>query len=437
MIIKIKSSNPHLMDLLYKNPNTDFGVYAKPLKKGIVIGNIVDENNYEILFQDTKYSYLPEDSNQIDFQSYCNPLVVMDISADFFNHILKSKIEFDNKSIEWLSTTQGAIDTYACTIEIPTFYIRSGWIKDGKFLLSKYLPQIELMHSVGHNYSLKINANSIFESINLMCLVSVFAHLTNDYGVFTYVEEEFAKKYARIMTNIKGVPYFVFYLFIKRGVKNLKMFDVVKPVFEQYLFESGLKTELTYLSTHIARIEYIASNIDLNYPVLDIGCGELLYYKKFMKEGFKKSYYAIDKEERFGALAETIGQRYTTNNLFFNTDLNEFKNDEIVNILLTEVIEHNTIEEAQELLKSLLQLNFNELYITTPNSDFNKFYSEDLESRHDDHKFELSDLEFKKMMRQICSGRKDLSLRFDAIGDKINDIQTTQVCIIKKKQNDI
>ncbi len=419
------------MDLLFKNPNTDFGLYAKALKNGVCIGNVVDAHNYEITFQDKKYSYLPEESNQLDFQSYCSPLAVMDICSDFFNHLLKSKEEFEAKEITWLNTTQGAIDTQACTIEIPTFFVKSGWMRDGVFLLEKYLPQIKLKHSVGNNYHLRIESTSVFEGINLLCVVSVFTHLTNDYGVFIYVAEDFAQKYARIMTNIKGVPYFVFYLFIKRGIKNLKMFEVVKPIFEEYLAKNGMETELTFLSTHVARIEYITERMSKQLPILDVGCGEFLYYKKFMHKGFFQPYFAIDKEERFKELGETIASRYNENNLQFFTSLDKFSYEGKVNIVLTEVIEHNTIEDAKALLAHLLTYNFDELIVTTPNVDFNKYYSEDLESRHDDHHFELTAEEFKSMMNAAIVNNNFISVSFDYIGDKINGTQPTQVCIFK------
>ena len=103
------------------------------MKNGIIIGNAIDSNNYEVVFQDTKYSYLPEDSNQIDFQSYCNPLVVLQICNELFSTILKERNEFENQQISWLNTTQGAIDTEVCNIEIPTFYIHSNWYSNGQF----------------------------------------------------------------------------------------------------------------------------------------------------------------------------------------------------------------------------------------------------------------------------------------------------------------
>ncbi len=60
MILKIRSKNDYLLDILFKNPNTDYGLYFKTLKNGQIVGNAVNKHYYEVVFQDTKYSYLPE-----------------------------------------------------------------------------------------------------------------------------------------------------------------------------------------------------------------------------------------------------------------------------------------------------------------------------------------------------------------------------------------
>ena len=43
MIIKIHSENKFLLDVLHKNPDTDYGLYVKELKDGHLIGNAVDK----------------------------------------------------------------------------------------------------------------------------------------------------------------------------------------------------------------------------------------------------------------------------------------------------------------------------------------------------------------------------------------------------------
>jgi hypothetical protein len=433
MIIQIKCKNDKLMDVLYKNPSTDLGLYAKPLKKGIVIGQVINAHQYDVVFQDTKYSYLPEDSNSIDFQSYCNPLVVVHICNELFNHVLKQREDYSNTNIDWLGITQGQADTEACVITIPTFYINSSWYRNDAFLLSRYFEGVQVKHLVGKNFELTITAASIFESINLLALVSVFTHITNEYGINTYIDDSLATKYARVLTNLNNVPYFVFYLFTKRTVKNDEQFKLVKPMFEEYLAKQGLEVNLTKWSTHQARVRFISSLLDTSTDILDIGCGEFIYYKRMMNLGFKGNYFAIDTDNGFEALANTISKRYEEGNLFFYDDLEKCETTTLVNMVMTEVIEHNALPDAKLLVEKALTFNFNQIIITTPNVSFNKYYSAELDTRHDDHHFELTEEEFKQFIESCIVEKAMLNIEYTYIGDTINNTQPTQVAIIKKK----
>jgi len=431
MIFQIKSKNKYLLDILNKNPNTDLGLYLKPLKKGIVVGNIIDTNQYDVMFQDYRYSYMPEESNAIDYQSYCSPLVILDIIPLLFQHLIKEQNTYNQKSISWLSKTYAEVDDMDCTIDVLNFYINSSWVKEEKFLLAKYFPQVSIKQKVGCNYNLTIQAKSIFEAINILAIVSVFTHLTNKYGVFTYIDDMFSKKYAKILTNIESVPYFVFYLFIKRTIKNTKQFETVKPIFEDYFSKQGVNMELTSLPTHLARIRYIIKKIDRSLDVLDIGCGELLYYKSLMRKDYFKTYYGVDEDEKFASVAEKLDNQFDAGNLIFSSNLDDIDQAKLYNIIISEVIEHNTIEEAKKLLRKAFSINMNQCIITTPNSDFNKYYSEIADKRHDDHDFELTAIEFKVFIDDCLKSFPNLTVTYDYIGDSIDGCQPTQVAIVK------
>ena len=437
MIIKIKSNNDCLLDILYKNPNTDNGLYFKFLKNGCVVGNAVSKNYYEVVFQDTKYSYLPEDSNQIDYQSYCTPLAVLHICNELFNHILKSKDEFENKDISWLNITQGKADTECCTIEVPSFYIDSNWYKNGKFLLSKYFDGIAIEQQSNRIVKLSISAKSIFEAVNLLALVALFTHVTNDYAVFVFIDDSLAQKFGRILTNIDNVPYFVFYLFIMRAVKSSRQFEELKPIFEEYLAKYGLKADLVMQGTHQQRILFISKLLELDIPILDIGCGEFTYYKKMMNLRFTAPYYAVDTDIRFEKLANHVSKRYDEDNLIFYSSLDQFTATDEVNIILTEVIEHNSIEDATALIQKALTYNFNKIIITTPNAEFNPFYNMETEFRHDDHYFEPTHQEFEELIEDCILGMKEPSqfkAEFFQLGDNLNEIQPTQGWVIRKSK---
>jgi len=429
MIIKITCENDYLMDILYKNPDTDMGLYFKPLKNGQIVGNIVDKYHYEIVFQDEKYSYLPAESNQIDYQSYCTPLAVLHICNELFSHILKSRDEFLQKEIIWLQRTQGEVDIVPCRIEVPSFYIDSNWFRSGRFLLMKYFDGLLIEKQSSRIFKMTISAPTIFEAFNLLCLVSLFTHSTNDYGLFTYIDDNFAQKYGRVLTNIRNVPYFVFYLFILRTVKSEKQFCDLKPLFEKYLAGEGLHVDLKWQGTKQQRIQFITKQLEMDIPILDIGCGEFDYYKKMMKLGFKDQYYAVDTDERIESLSRNVAKRYEENNLEFFNSLDEFRLQDKLNVLLTEVIEHNSMDEAKALIKQALAYNINKLFITSPNVEFNQFYNMETQLRHDDHMFEPTTAEFHAMIEECTTGRT-CRVEFFHLGDCINGIQPTQGCII-------
>jgi len=429
MIIKITCENDYLMDILNKNPDTDFGLYVKPLKNGQIAGNIVNKHYYEVVFQDEKNSYLPEESNQIDYQSYCTPLAVLHICNELFAHILKSRDEFMQKKINWLQHTQGELDTVPCRIEIPSFYIDSNWYRGGRFLLTKYFEGIVVEKQSSRIFSLTITASTIFEAFNLLCLVSLFTHTTNDYGLFTYIDDNLAQKYGRVLTNIQHVPYFVFYLFLMRAVKSENQFRDLKPVFEKYLNDEGLKVNLEWQGTKFQRIRFISKQLELDVPILDIGCGEFDYYKRMMKLGFKAQYYAVDNDERIETLSRNVAKRYEENNLVFFNSLDEFRAQEKLNVLLTEVIEHNSMDDAKKLIVQALAYPVNKLIITTPNVEFNQFFNMESPLRHDDHIFEANSADFRAMIEE-CTAGKTCHVEYFHLGDCINGIQPTQGCVI-------
>lgn len=437
MILKIKSNNKYLLDILYKNPNTDNGLYFKNLKNGCIVGNAVDEHYYEVVFQDTKSSYIAEEGNQIDFQSYSSPLLVMHICNALFSHILKAKDEYKKQTIPWLDKTLDEIDNQECTIEIPSFFIDSNWYRNNIFLLSKYFEGIEVQQQTGRIFKLKITAPSVFEAMNLLAITALFIYLTNNYGMHIYVDDGLIQKYGRILTNIDNVPYFIFYLFNVRTIKSPRRFEEFKPIFENYLLHYGIKADLKPLSNEYQREQFVLNYLDTKVPILDIGCGEFTYYKRMKSKGLTAPYYGIDKDESFERLAYNIARRYNDEDFTFSTSLVDFESDKPVNILLVEVIEHNPVEDAKELIKKALSFSFEHLIITTPSCEFNQFYIMDTEFRHDDHDFELTQQEFKELIEDCILSTENASeyiVEYHQIGDNLNGVTPTQGCVIKKKK---
>ena len=425
MIIKLTSENKYFLDILYKNPNTDEGLYLKELKNGIVVGNAVSKNEYHCVFLDTKHSYLPEEGNQIDFQSYCSPLLALNMGTEFFNHLYKEKNSLNETVISWLEKTYDEIDTEKATIEVSTFFMDSGWYKNEQYLLSKYIEGITLKPKVGNNYELVIEGGSIREVIQKFSIVSLFAHFTNRYAVYSFIDDFFIQKHITMMTNITGIPYFVFYLFIKRIMRSPIQFEKFKPQLESY-FDN--KIQFVFTDTHQSRKEFICERIHFNQAVLDFGCGELQYYKRLIKKGFTQEYYAYDEVD-FKPVVDKISAIEKVDNLHWIENVDSIIGFE-GQIILSEVIEHNTLEEAKKMLIWIRDhTQFTQLFVTTPNKDFNVNYEMVDEFRHDDHDFELSNAEFVELINEIFTNQKS----FFGIGDCVNGVYPTSGVIIQKK----
>ena len=130
----------------------------------------------------------------------------------------KRKKPIFQQLIKWLGQPRKEVDIIPCTIEVKNLYINSSWYKNGEFLLARYFKNCHITPLIGNNVALKVEGKTIFEAINLLSFIAMITHITNEYGEYTYIDDSFAQKYARILTNIDDVPYFVFYLFIKRAV---------------------------------------------------------------------------------------------------------------------------------------------------------------------------------------------------------------------------
>lgn len=425
MIIKLKSENKYFLDILYKNPNTDQGLYLKELKNGIVIGNVVSASEYHCVFLDGKHSYLPEEGNQIDFQSYCSPLLALNISTEFFNHLYKENTSLSETKISWLDKSYDQVDAEKCTIEVATFFIDSGWYKNGNYLLSKYIDGISLQHKIGNNYELKIEGSTVREALQKFSLIALFSHFTNRYAVYSYIDDYFIQKHITMLTNISGIPYFVFYLFIKRIMRSPIQFEKFKPQLEAYFND---EVQFVFTDTHQSRKEFICGKINFDEPVLDFGCGELQYFKLLLKKGFAQEYHAYDEVD-FKHIADKISAIENADNLHWVESLEEIKGFES-QIILSEVIEHNSLEEAKALLIWIRDhTNFTQLYVTTPDKDFNVNYELTEEFRHDDHDFELSNSEFRALINEIFQNPKS----FYGVGDCVKGVYPTSAVIIQKK----
>ena len=425
MIIKIKSENQNLLSVLNKNPQTDLGLYIRPLRNGHIIGNCVSENEYEVVFQDTKHSYTSYEDNQIDFKSYCSPEVILNILRELFGHLIKDVQEVNSTKISWLDSTIGEIDNKKCTIFVENFLVTSNWYRDGEFLLSRYMPNVKLIQKNNFGlFSLEIDSENIVQAINTLGIVSFLGAVTNSKEFF--IDEGQVEKYANILSNVKTVPYFVYYLFIKRCcIRSTKIFDKISPMLQKKFTENtGLKVKFTPNDTHKDRMIFVKNHLDMNKPVLNFGCGEF-QHEKFLGKHFKSVMVSYDIED-YSELHEKLKSRFDFDWQFTN-DLAIVDNKQEYQLVLSEVLEHLEPSTALRDIHRLVDnFNISKLIITTPNKSFNKYYNlEDGEYRREDHLFELNFEEFKDICGKISS-----KTEFFCIGDMVEDDCVTLGCII-------
>jgi hypothetical protein len=425
MKINIKSKNPELLSILLKNKDTFQGLDLKPLRNGVIIGNCASDNEYEVIFQDSKYSFCDE-NHALDYQSYCNPQIILSIASELFRHIL-DKEKFEAKDLPWLGKTIGEVDKpHEIEINVPTIYIDSNWVRNGKFILSKYYDCISVEKVSFNLYSLTIKGElTVFYAFNLLLLSALFIAVTNEQ--FFRFDEQLAEKYIKVLENTKPC-YFVVYLFKNRLLPYEERFKKMKHKLDKVI----PNLQLAFGDTHTQRMQAIRDILLPNLKsILDIGCGEMRYGKLLLKHMSENhSYFAVDIDRGNVKFVEKLKENYK-HDITFLDSIEDYRSKELVDVILTEVIEHMEVEEAISLVKTVIErVSFDNFILTTPNRDFNKFYELDHEFRHHDHKFEFNRSEFEAFKIQIEKmGVKTHEIQ---IGDSYEGISPSFAIVIKK-----
>ena len=435
MLIRINSTNPDFYSILQKNPNSFGGIQLKKIKNGTGIG-FLNNGEYHLLFQDTKYSFAEDLSCQIDYQSFCNPKVLLSLFSEFLRHFLVIKDQFYQKKIPWLNKEISAIDVsgYNHVLEIENIYADSVSMKHG-FIFEKYFPEVKLTHKSGNLFSLKIETNdSLYRLINLATLCCMYLAATNRQP--WYMSSDLLQKYIRVMKNLHPVPYFIIYLFAKRCIRDERDFKLLKKEMES-AFNGNLDLVWgTSQQMRLWKIEEYLSEADctIPYQVFEVGCGEMDYPRELlgrMRPG--TSWHSTDLED-FSYLVPTINKKYPNNYLQFHLgsfDKDILKNDRRA-LIMVEVIEHMPLLEAEALIiNNLKDLEPEIAIITTPNRNFNKNFSLANDFRHEDHHFELTPFEFRAFILKLLPST--YTAEYFGIGDRVDNEYLSQGFLLRRK----
>ncbi|MVP01038.1 class I SAM-dependent methyltransferase [Paenibacillus lutrae] len=428
-IFQVKSTNPDLSFIIKKNPGS--GMMLRSVRKGTAYGWYTDSSTFNVYFKDAdnEISYKrhqDENFEYLNVSRYNTPLFPLNALNEFFSAPLKVRDDRDT-------------DGYENTCTIPVIHVQL--VRYVEFF-EKHLPDFNftLTHLTHKSYSLTVTTGrSLYQLLNVVSVLCLFlAQFGEEY---IDISDNILDKYISSI-HVIDAPFYIRSLFARNFLTSKERFKEYKAKLEQtdrysILFDFG--------STAHQRRNYIRGVLPFDKSILDLGCGEGFYAIPFAGK-IEGSYYAVDIHEETLEVVKRKASAKELDNLVALASIEAFLegyNGEQVDVLLTEVIEHMSLEEARELIKQVCtKVDFHTFVITTPNADFNGYY--ELEGfRHDDHKWEMGLEEFRRWFTDLAGeleaeagpgGRLRLDYTFAAIGDGVNGVQTTQGVIVKNKE---
>ncbi len=415
-IVQLKSTNPKFSFLIKKNPST--GMLIRQIRKGIAYGWYTDDSTFNVYFKDAdnEVSYKQDANEQFEYLNvsrYNTPLFPLNAINEFFSTPLKTQSEWDTEGYE------------------NTFFINLVHIERVRYIdfFAKHLKEyrFEIEYRAQLSYSLTVSTT---ESLyRLLHVVSVLCLFLSTFGnEYLDISDSILDKYLKSV-NVIDAPFYIRSLFARNFLSTRERFQKYKADIER---TSRYDVRLAYGGTALQRRSYIAGALAFDKSILDVGCGEGFYAIPFAGK-IEGTYYAVDiDEDSLETVRRKAAAKQIDNIAAFRSVehfLEEY-NGERVDVLLTEVIEHMSEEEARELILRIVRnVDFDRLVVTTPNADFNSYY--ELEGfRHDDHKWEMGQEAFRGWFSGLIA-ETGLEYEFVAIGDGVDGIQTTQGVILR------
>lgn len=414
--IQLKSANPDFSFLIKKNPNN--GMVFRGIRKGTAYGWYSDNDTYNIYFKDADNeisfkSYPDEQFEYLNLSRYNSPLLPLALINEFLGSLVKKDNEKDINGYEHILTV-GMIHLQ-----------RIHYIEFFKKHFKEYTFEITKLED--KSYHLNISTNETLEK--LIHVSSVLFLFFSMFGKeYLDIPDSMLKKYI-LSLQIVDAPFYIRNLFVQNFLNSKRRFKELKNEIEN---TGRYEINFDYGSTAYQRRNFIRSKMEFNKKIIDIGCGEGFYALNF-SGNIEDDYIAIDINEDLLERVKKTALKKDISNIITYRSLDNYLedyNNETADVILTEVIEHMPVKDAECLIKQIYKnINFEKFIITTPNRDFNQFYELDEEFRHDDHKWEFGQDEFKKWISEVL---KNEHMEYIEIGDKVNGISTTQGVIIKK-----
>jgi 2-polyprenyl-3-methyl-5-hydroxy-6-metoxy-1,4-benzoquinol methylase len=418
--LQLKSNNPKFSYILKKNP--DSGMIIKSSRKGRLFAWYTDSNIFNIYFRDSdtdvSCARIGAEFEYMDVTRYNSPLFVINAFQEFLRH-MKDENKDDLAGYEnSLMINQIKCKRYNIE-EFKTHF------KDYEFIVEEVAYR---------NYRMEIKTkNTLRELVNLGQIFAIFNALTNKD--ISYINDSDIDRYISCLKVVDS-PYYIRHLFSVYFLTTQRLFMKYKTLLEK---SNKAKIEIEFGNTLAQRMDAIGKRLDFTIPIVDIGCGEGNYVREFASKLDNKGlkYHAIDIDPARIELVQKFCKREGLENVTTWSSVNEFLSSNNFpsnsNILMTEVIEHMSKEDAKALLNKILGCPFKSLIITTPNKEFNINYQVD-DLRNIDHIFEMTKEEFTIWINEIINGNgKNMNIEFFDIGDSVNNLRSTLAVVVKKK----
>jgi 2-polyprenyl-3-methyl-5-hydroxy-6-metoxy-1,4-benzoquinol methylase len=417
-IVQLRSTNPQFSFLIRKNP--DSGMMLRAIRKGMAYGWYTDEQTFNVYFKDADNDISYKQHQQENFEylnvsRYNTPLFPLNAIAEFFSAPLKARDERDAEGYEH------------------AFFINMVHIELVRYIefFAKHLKDFsfEITHQAHRSYSLTVTTKKslyqLLHAVSVLCLfLSLFGNETID------ISDNILEKYIKSV-NVMDAPFYIRSLFARNFLTSRDRFQTYKQELEK---TDRYAIHLAYGSTAMQRRSYIGSVLPFDKSILDVGCGEGFYAVPFAGK-IADSYYAVDINVELLEKVKRKAEANKIENIVTFHSLDQFLesyNGQQVDVILTEVIEHMSQDEARQLIRQICaHVDFDRFIITTPNADFNRYY-ELSHFRHEDHKWEMGEEAFQQWMRDVVK-ETDVHAEFVAIGDSVDNIRTTQGVILKKR----
>ncbi|WP_438431414.1 class I SAM-dependent methyltransferase [Gorillibacterium sp. sgz500922] len=417
-IVQLRSTNPQFSFLIKKNPNT--GMMLRSIRKGMAYGWYSDPQSFNVYFKDAdnEVSYKRDEGEAFEYLNvsrYNTPLFPLNAINEFFSAPLKGRDERD-------------VDGYEHTLYVNMVHIeRVHYVE----FFEKHLKEFtfEIAHQAHKSYSLTMTTSKSL--YHLLHAASVFCLFLSMFGnEYIDISDSILEKYIKSI-NVIDAPFYIRSLFARNFLNSRDRFHKFKGQLEN---TERYRIRFAYGGTAFQRRAYIGNVLPFDKAILDVGCGEGFYAIPFAGK-IEGTYYAIDIQEELLEQVSRKAEAKEIENIVTFRSVDEFLesyNGEQVDVILTEVIEHMSQEEARRLiLRICSEVEFDRFLITTPNADFNRYY-ELSGFRHEDHKWELGKESFQAWMREIIR-EADLHAEFVDVGDGVDDVQTTQGVIFQKR----